>query len=548
MKKTIITTFALIVLFLPTVFAVVLYRSSRSTPVEQNSVYAIDLKAPDGKVYSFKNDSEEEKRMIEFFVKIVEGGQSAGKLSEELSALPFFTVTYYSYDIQTEYKYYFSKSKPSESRFTDGSDQCFKIDPSYVIKFLDGDYASSLYSSSSEAPEMTVAGQKITPAELEWHYLSYSGISHGIKTETSKAVITLDASYTEIPVAFSMLPDSAEIRISDGAKQIYSGTVSAFTEGGYLGPYVKANSVLEAEINATWNDNPALGCGGRARYRLNLNCIYDPPATFRLGEPWIELEEFVVISGKNIEKIEEIEFSSEPELGYQPEFYRDGQYVRALLPITSSLGLSSGKYTFTVKYGDDTSVVSLDVKESTLENKLRKYNYSGKLNTKARTEANIEAFREFVTAVPGSDNALFNGAFVFSAPDSIRAQFGDTINNGKESERFFSNGMAFVAYSGNETTAVNDGVVLSVGTTKYGGNTVVIDHGWGLRSVYYCMKSVSVKEGDKIVKGQEIGKGAASTGYSDGLTVYKELWLNGVPVSYFPLLEGGRTSMVVTGD
>ena len=544
MKRIFLTVIAVIALFIPTYVAIYIYDSAKEAPVEQSSVYAMDLSAPDGKRYSFNSDTAEDMRMIEFFMSMNENAKSTESLPADLANSPCYTATYYSYDIETEYKYFFSKTKPSNSYYLDNKGQSFRIDASLVIKFLDSDYAASLYGSASVTPVLTVAGREILPEDMEWHYYSYSSIAHSVKTETAEETVTLDVSYADIPSSFSMLPDSAELIVKNGDNELYKGTPGAFAEGGYLESIIKASALLDATVTAVWEESHSLGCGGSAKYSFKLNCVYDPPAKFVLGESRIELEEFVVITGKHIDEIKDIRFESDPALGYTPRFIRDGEYVRALVPITSYLGLKAGRYTFTVTYGEDIAKLELEVRESSFEVRTRKYNYSGKLNVKARTEANLEEFYKFISGQKGSDDALFKGSFDFVAPDNIRAEFGDIVNNGKENEKFVSHGMALVVYTANSLTAVNDGVVIAAETTKYGGNTVIVDHGWGIKSVYYCLKTVNVTVGDKVFKGETIGSGAASTGYSDGLTAYIELWLNDTPISYYPLLEGGRTSSV----
>jgi len=132
----------------------------------------------------------------------------------------------------------------------------------------------------------------------------------------------------------------------------------------------------------------------------------------------------------------------------------------------------------------------------------------------------------------------------------IRAKYGDTINNTSSSkDKFTSGGYAFVAYSNTEILAMNYGTVISIASTEYGGKTVVVDHGLGLRSVYYCLKTVSVMEGEYVKPGTVIGKGSQkSAGYTDGITAYVELWVHDVPVSAEFLANGGRTAMIIYGN
>jgi murein DD-endopeptidase MepM/ murein hydrolase activator NlpD len=81
-----------------------------------------------------------------------------------------------------------------------------------------------------------------------------------------------------------------------------------------------------------------------------------------------------------------------------------------------------------------------------------------------------------------------------------------------------------------------------------GGVTIVIDHGLGLRSVYYCLEKSTVAVGDIVEGGAQIATGGGNKGYTDDHTCYFELWVKGTPVSYFPLISGGRNGKIVFGD
>ena len=547
-KKAILVCLSVIILFIPTYIAIYIYASAQSAPVKVSSVYALDLNAPDGKTFSFVSGESDDDKMINFFLNINKNAKNIVSLPEDLEGQPYYTAVYYSYDLETQYKYYFSKTKPSNSYMEDNDGKAYRIDAASTIAFLDGDYSGALYPGGSGVPSLTVAGTDIDPSVMNWHYYTYSSARHDVKTEAAQKKQTVDVSFMEIPSSFSVYPDNASIKINDGEKEIYSGTLVSFSNDGYLFDYLKKDTLLSAVISVKWEDNLSLGYGGDAEYRFDLNCKYDPPPMFWAGEKSIETDEFVVISGLNINNPDNIIFTSDPEIGYEPIFYKDDEYVRAVVPVSTSLANEPGKYKFTIEYDDEKTVIELDVKESTIENKIRKYNYSGDLKMSARTADNLAELADFVVSNESSASPLFNGAFVFNSLSGTRAQFGDTINNGTEAQKFISNGLACVAYYNDTITAVNSGKVVAVGTTKYGGNTVVIDHGLGIRSVYYCVKNVSVSVGDIVNTGDAVGAGASTSGYSDGLTTYIELWVDDIPVSYFPLLENGRTSMIMVGE
>ncbi len=549
MKKTLTRILILLALFIPTYAAIILYIAATDAPVNNNSVYAIDLIGPDGDKRTFSSSDSDEKKLIDLFLDINETAKNVQNLPEELLDTPHYTVTYYSYDLETDYEYYFSKTKPSNSYFVDHLGNVSRIDAPLTIEFLDSEYSYALYSSASTPAELKVQNETLLPSELDWYYYTYSAARHKAKHPLASTVDTIDLSYADIPMSFSIQPSSCFVEIrADDSSIVFSGSLDEYNSSRPIESYVRENMTLSVVVNASWEENVSIGYGGSAKYSFLIDCIYDPVPKFWLGESSIESGEFVVLSGANIENIDDIEFAAEPFIDFEPTFYRDGEHVRTLIPIKSELDLEGQKVVFTLTYEGEQSILTLNVKKSTLPEKTRKYNYGGKVKTSVRTESNLKKFSDFVTAVESSSSPYFNSYFVFDDLGNNRAVFGDIVNNGKENEKFRSDGLAFVAYQNGVISAVNDGVVVSVGNTAYGGITVVVDHGLGLRSVYYCMRISSVSVGDSVKRGDEIGKGSSAAGYSDGITAYMELWVEDTPVSYMPLLHSGRTSMIVFGD
>ena len=54
--------------------------------------------------------------------------------------------------------------------------------------------------------------------------------------------------------------------------------------------------------------------------------------------------------------------------------------------------------------------------------------------------------------------------------------------------------------------AANSGQVVFAGNVGIYGNTVVIEHGFGLFSLYSHLSSIQVNTGERVAKGHEIGR------------------------------------------
>ncbi len=97
-------------------------------------------------------------------------------------------------------------------------------------------------------------------------------------------------------------------------------------------------------------------------------------------------------------------------------------------------------------------------------------------------------------------------------------------------------GLDFKAPTGAPIFAAARGRVAFVGRHAGYGNSVVIDHGNGLRTRYAHMSSYRARAGDPVKAGQVIGA-VGSTGRSTGPHLHFEVRLHGEPVNPRPFLE-----------
>lgn len=90
----------------------------------------------------------------------------------------------------------------------------------------------------------------------------------------------------------------------------------------------------------------------------------------------------------------------------------------------------------------------------------------------------------------------------------------------------FHDGFDISAPYGSAVVATALGTVTFSGWDKYLGNCVKIDHGEGLTTVYGHLQSTTVSEGEKVSRGDQVGK-LGSTGRSTGAHVHYEVRKNG---------------------
>ena len=113
------------------------------------------------------------------------------------------------------------------------------------------------------------------------------------------------------------------------------------------------------------------------------------------------------------------------------------------------------------------------------------------------------------------DNTAWLSGFIIPVGGRISGKFGGQriMNNVPKSPH---QGMDIAAEEGTKIKASADGeIVLAYPDLFYSGNVVVIDHGYGLQTIYAHMKDMSVKVGQKVSQGDIIGT-VGKTGRATG--------------------------------
>lgn len=94
----------------------------------------------------------------------------------------------------------------------------------------------------------------------------------------------------------------------------------------------------------------------------------------------------------------------------------------------------------------------------------------------------------------------------------------------------FHEGIDFTSNIGKEVYATGTGVVASVERARGGyGNCIIINHGFGYKTVYAHLSKMNVKRGQKVSRGQIIGH-VGNTGKSTAPHLHYEVHKNSKPV------------------
>ena len=214
-------------------------------------------------------------------------------------------------------------------------------------------------------------------------------------------------------------------------------------------------------------------------------------------------------------------------LGYERSFFEyDGGWL-SLIPVKTAA--KAGDYVLTISidgesFNRDIKVTDrefeeqyLTVSPATLEETLESDFARAEFSEKA------EPMKKVFTP-----QKLWNGEFVLplEAQYKVSTSFGTyrTFSNGSTE---WHNAVDMATKGGTPVYATNSGNIIFAQYLQLTGNTVIIDHGMGVLSWHYHMRSISVSEGDFVEKGMKIGE-VGTTGLSTGNHLHFGMTVGGI--------------------
>lgn len=108
-------------------------------------------------------------------------------------------------------------------------------------------------------------------------------------------------------------------------------------------------------------------------------------------------------------------------------------------------------------------------------------------------------------------------------------------------------GLDIAAPRGTPVRAPADGVVVVAGAYPYYGRVIFVDHGGGFSTRYGHLSAADVKVGDRVERGDVIGR-VGATGLATGSHLHYEVRINGVPVDPYNYLNVKLPVRIVDGS
>ncbi len=131
-----------------------------------------------------------------------------------------------------------------------------------------------------------------------------------------------------------------------------------------------------------------------------------------------------------------------------------------------------------------------------------------------------------------ADRFLWTQPFLQQHGSKVEANFADVRNyiyQGKKIDQEVHLGydLSITQHVGVE--ASNDGKVIYAAPLGIYGNCIVVDHGYGLQTIYGHLSEIAVHEGDTVKRGQVMGK-SGMTGMAGGDHIHFGMQLDGIQI------------------
>lgn len=148
---------------------------------------------------------------------------------------------------------------------------------------------------------------------------------------------------------------------------------------------------------------------------------------------------------------------------------------------------------------------------------------------KGKTESEFEQHvMQLVNNSP--QEKLWKGSFLPPVQiDKVTCEYG-TIRTSQERGRYMHKALDVITKPKSVIWAPQNGIVVLKDRYDFSGNTVVVDHGHGILSLFYHLDDFAdIEVGQKIAQGKPLGT-LGKTGYATGYHLHWEMRVNNTPV------------------
>lgn len=518
-------------LFIPLVLAIVFGLGVDPYSVPVNSLHTLKVTTPQGVTRIF--DDEE---VLSIYSSITDGAKEITKDFRDFSAeKPFKLVFSESNSEPLEYKLYVSENN-EDFVYVSPDDRYFLIAPDVADMLLTRE-EFVVVDTALILPSAKIAGfgelMELNASSYTWKYIATDGSHRELNadsTESTNPVVKFDTADGALKMEFDKNPDSLRIRIFNDTTIFFDDNFDKLAGANMLS--FDHDEKISASVTAEWYELEGSQYSGVITYNFDL--LFDILSTYNIvDKKTLPIGDFTVLRISDHNDGEQLTVINQMGLPEKMNVYdlEDENVKIAFIPF--GCHLESGEYTLTLRTElghEQTLTVSTELREEFDTQSVLINEETDKALSKAFSKETVKQFDELVAKLTSeSVNAkLYDGKFEYPTGWSKIVDGGASFGTRREVFSFNSAGDIYVSrgldlecMDMHQIKAANHGTVVFAGETALYGNTVIIDHGYGILSYYGNLSSIKVKVGDSVTKQDSVLGIAGSTGFAcveDGAT------------------------------
>lgn len=390
--------------------------------------------------------------------------------------------------------------------------------------------ATTTATPAAKTPEPAAVAKNIPRITVKLDELNYKikGTEDASEVSRTGEIQTVGMGKGSVlQVDFDQEPSSYSLSLYKDDKLIFNGKTNII-----IPEDIPANGEYRAVCKAIYDTKEY---SGTALYIFNVEADFPPLPVISATETLPG--ELLVITVKYVDPEDEIKV--ETDLDFKPNIF-DYDNKKVILQPVSYYNKAGKIYSIKLTIGEDTHSFAVQVNEK--EFTIQHLTIDPKIEAETRNDESARERAEKIDPLkPVCDDVPYwRGDFIMPVVGGrVREyDFGKRryVNGSPTSYRH--NGLDIGHDEGVPVMAANNGRVLIAEYLIQTGNTVIIEHGFGLKTWYYHMSELNVKTGDMVEKGQVIGK-VGSTGFSTGPHLHFSASVNSVYINPITLINEG---------
>lgn len=504
-KKSRANALIAVLLCIPLFFIIYFACVYASQAIPLDGVYKVELTMPDSTPYVFEDSTD-----VRFFCDLLTDVKEIRSPVRDISGETPMKLAYVDTGSKQHYDFYPTLNIDGCMVYSDKG-RWYLLSESAATSFLCRSECLYLYRGSM-TPSLIISdgtsSQSIAPTDYYWSYRKIDGNFYTDKmTPTYDGTVARVYSTADFVMSCQLDGGSFDLKFLKDGEELED--IHSFSDLKF-----DTDTYLDVTVSAKWTQSSSADYYGDVDYSFKL--LYDVPATVRLSRSAVTAGGFVALQLENCCEDEQLTVKTElydGEISIYAGFDGDGDRY-ALIPV--DIGTAPGIYTVDLSAPGYSDSVEISVSAFKPENLVLLSETEEEYNSMLDREILASVGETLLSPPVPEDYAAYypiGSAFKPAVSGKPSGVFGDEYVVRTGGTTYNLPGDMYSIAHGTSVYAAQRGVVVFARATASTGNTVIIDHGYGIRTYYFNLSTISVTEGTIASAGSIIGA-TGSTGFT----------------------------------